>query len=195
MAIPADAGFGCLLNPGTKMKKRIYAGIGSRETPKEVLQDMQFIGAALAVRNATLRSGGAGGADSAFEHGCNLMKGAKEIYIPWDGFNNRENGREGAIIPPFNDQVFEYARAFHPNWAACSDGAKKLHARNLYQIGGIDLNTAVDFVVCWTKDGKASGGTGQAIRIAESLQIPVFNLFDEESRKALLLEIIKYDKP
>jgi hypothetical protein len=31
-------------------------------------------------------------------------------------------------------------------------------------------------VVCWTKDGKSSGGTGQALRIAEYYSIPIFNL-------------------
>lgn len=30
--------------------------------------------------------------------------------------------------------------------------------------------------ICVDKDGKANGGTGQAIRIAEYYNIPVFNL-------------------
>jgi hypothetical protein len=48
--------------------------------------------------------------------------------------------------------------------------------RNAMQILGEDGNTPVEMVVCWTKDGKASGGTGQALRIAEYYSIPIFNL-------------------
>jgi len=29
--------------------------------------------------------------------------------------------------------------------------------------------------LCWTKNGKSSGGTGQAIRIANDYKIPVFD--------------------
>ena len=40
-------------------------------------------------------------------------------------------------------------------------------------------NPPSNFVVCYTPDGKASGGTGQAIRIAEYYNIPIYNLFYE----------------
>jgi len=36
----------------------------------------------------TLRSGGANGADTAFEEGCCR----KELYLPWPGFNGRRIG-------------------------------------------------------------------------------------------------------
>lgn len=49
-------------------------------------------------------------------------------------------------------------------------------SRNSYQVLEKDLNTPVEFVLCWTKDGKASGGTGQAMRIAKDKNIPIFNL-------------------
>ena len=42
---------------------RAYAGIGSRETPDQVLQIMTDLAVALAKEKFTLRSGGAGGAD------------------------------------------------------------------------------------------------------------------------------------
>ena len=51
--------------------------------------------------------------------------------------------------------------------------------RNAMQILGRWGDNPVDFVVCWTKDGKASGGTGHALRIAEYYNIPVFNLKNE----------------
>ena len=51
-----------------------YAGIGSRETPKEILKEMTKIGQELESKGYTLRSGGAIGADKAFE-GANQNNG------------------------------------------------------------------------------------------------------------------------
>lgn len=31
-------------------------------------------------------------------------------------------------------------------------------------------------VICWTKEGKRGGGTGQALRIAQHFYIPIFDL-------------------
>jgi predicted Rossmann fold nucleotide-binding protein DprA/Smf involved in DNA uptake len=44
----------------------IYAGIGSRETPKEVLKSMTNYAKELSATGWVLRSGGADGADTAF---------------------------------------------------------------------------------------------------------------------------------
>ena len=68
------------------------------------------------------------------------------------------------------------AEKFHPAWNRCSYGTKKLHARNGCQILGKNLQTPATMVVCWTPGGKGGGGTGQAIRIAKSLNIPIFDL-------------------
>ena len=70
------------------------------------------------------------------------------------------------------------AAEFHPNWSACKQGARRLHARNCHQILGLDLKTPVDFVVCYTPNANRSGGTGQALRIAERLNIPIFDYGD-----------------
>lgn len=150
---------------------KYYAGIGSRETPEEILEMMTKIAEGLS-RNYILRSGGADGADSAFEKGA----GDKKIsYIPWPGFNG---STEECI--PVTSAAMKLAGEFHPGWMYLSYGAKKLHARNGYQILGEDLNTPVDFVVCWTPGGKEVGGTAQAIRIAKANRIKVFNLANEE---------------
>ena len=64
----------------------IYAGIGSRETPEGVLLKMEKIAFYLAHRyDATLRSGGAIGADIAFEAGCDSANGKKEIFYAKGG--------------------------------------------------------------------------------------------------------------
>jgi hypothetical protein len=75
----------------------------------------------------------------------------------------------------------QIARKYHPGWSYLSPAAKKLMTRNTFQVLGSDLETPVSFVVCWTIGGKISGGTGQALRIAKDLGIPIFNLFDKDA--------------
>ena len=137
----------------------LYAGIGSRETPRSILDLMTAIARKLEALGYTLRSGGATGADTAFEEGVERLK---EIYYDYDA----------------TSEAIEYASQFHPAWHNCRSGGRKLHGRNSMILLGRKLDTPVRFVICWTKDGKASGGTGQAIRIAEGCNIPVFNLFN-----------------
>jgi hypothetical protein len=149
-----------------------YAGIGSRETPQDVLACMHDIANYLALRNAILRSGGADGADTAFEMGTvtatNFVE--PEIYLPWPGFNGRISKYSSVC-----DVAMDIAESYHPAWHRLSQGAQKLMARNVYQVLGKDLDDPVDIIICYTKDGKAGGGTGQAIQIANDFNIPVWD--------------------
>ena len=153
----------------------IYAGIGSRETPSSVLDDMWHIAFQLGFMNWILRSGGAPGADTAFESGCNHAGGTKEIYIPWAGFQGRRDAIVGAEQPNFQDAL-QLASNFHPAWDRCRASARALHARNGYQILGKSLTQKADCVICWTRNGSGQGGTGQALRIAKHFNIPIFDL-------------------
>lgn len=151
-----------------------YAGIGSRETPQETLDVFYKIGAYLAQEGWTLRSGGAKGADHYFEIGCDSVKGDKEIYIPWKGFENNPSQLYKSD-PKVALEARKIAESIHPNWDRCSEGAKKMHTRNVHQILGKDLNTPTDLVICYTKNGSGSGGTGQALRIAQEHNIVIFD--------------------
>jgi hypothetical protein len=155
-----------------------YAGIGSRETPPEIMALMTKIAVKLEKDGFTLRSGGAYGADTAFSKGCIT----KQIFVPWDGFNNLP------LIYPIPQEAFTVARLFHHNWDRLTQGAQRLMARNTMQVLGPNLRDHSNFVICWTKDGCAhenersakTGGTGQAIAIASRYNIPVFNLVRPE---------------
>ena len=148
-----------------------YTGIGSRETPINVLAHMTEIANKLQLRGYTLRSGGAEGADTAFENGSTL----KEIYLPWYKFNDNKSH----LFSP-TQEAFEMAGKIHPDWDKLSWGAQKLHARNVHQVLGKDLKTPSEFLVCWTKNGKESGGTATAIKLAKLHNILVFNLYDSD---------------
>ena len=145
-----------------------YAGIGSRETPKEFLDLFTKIASWLSKNGYVLRSGGADGADLAFEKG--VTNNLKEIYLPWKYFNNSNSD-----LVVHDEEAFQLAEKFHPYWQILKQGAKKLHARNTHQVLGRDLLTPSDFIICWTKNGKELGGTAEAIRIAKAYNIPIFN--------------------
>lgn len=147
---------------------KLYAGIGARDTPVGVKNAMIMIASGLQSKGYILRSGGANGADSAFEFGADKDK---EIFLPWRGYNDNTS----TLYNPTHDTK-TIAAKFHPSWGRCSHGVRKLHGRNVHIVLGADLNTPVEFVVCWTKDGKDSGGTGMAIRVAKHYNIPVYNL-------------------
>lgn len=150
-------------------QKRSYAGVGSRETPRHILTAMTNAAAQLSKEGLILRSGGAYGADTAFESGA--QKDLMRIYLPWRGYC-------GNTSPNFNipDKAFQISAEYHPAWDRLSDTVQKLMARNAQQVLGTYLNDPALFVLCWTFGGNAGGGTGQAIRIALAHDIPVIDL-------------------
>jgi hypothetical protein len=175
-----------------KINAPFYAGIGSRETPPDIIEMMIGIAGVLREQGYILRSGHADGADLAFERGS---AGQNQIWLPWPGFNYESSQAQGLPHTGHyhirdNWMADKIAAQYHPNWNACSEGAKKLHTRNVYQVlgpglGVVQHETISKFIICWTKDGKASGGTGQAIRVAEGYQRPVFNLFNANALEEL----------
>ena len=163
------------------MVSKKYAGIGSRQIPPNISTLMTEIGSFAAQQGYVLRSGGANGADSAFERGCDLVGGKKEICLPWSGFNKR--WETYSTSPSY--QADTLAATIHPTYNRLSVPAKKLIGRNMHQILGINLDDPVEFVLCWTPDGcesiweysRKTGGTGSAISVAFQNLIPVYNLF------------------
>lgn len=134
--------------------------------------------AALAELGYTLRSGGAPGADTAFEQGTAAFPQQQAIYLPWAGFNNHRDG----IVVGDDETLRVIAERHHPAWGACKQGARKLHTRNVSQILGQTQPWVLsDFVLCWTRNARGQGGTGQAIRIARAYGVPVYDLADERN--------------
>lgn len=169
-----------------------YAGIGSRSTPDHIRSIMRALGAHLALEGWTLRSGAAEGADSAFEQGVKDFEASQffngeqqkisraEIYLPWAGFNNHPSDLHPRNIP-FSTEEQQFSANYHPAWNRCSPSAKLLHQRNVRQLLGHesvcgDQVRMSRFVICWTPGGRLEGGTAQALRIANALNIPIFNL-------------------
>ena len=168
---------------------KTYAGIGSQETPRRVQDLMTEIAARLAMRGYRLRSGGAPGADRAFERGA--PPGQRDIFLPYEGWL-------GHSSPLFHvpELAQDLAARYHPAPRAVRKSRKNrlLLGRDVQQVLGVACNDPCQFVICWTPDGadgvdiptsRITRGTGQAIRVAAAHRIPVFNL----ARPEMLIRI------
>ena len=165
---------------------RAYAGIGSRQTPDEVLARMQGVAGRLAGESWVLRTGLSPGADQAFYTGAMLSGGEIELYLPCPGFeaDARLDGHGASVreLSQPSPAAHELARHFHPDWDALELPARLLLARDAHEVLGPDLQSPADLVVCWTADGTLDGrdlyadGTGQALRIAHRHGVTVLNL-------------------
>ena len=175
-----------------------YTGIGSRSTPPDICSLMTKCAKRFHELGFILRSGGASGADQAFQRGCS---GKAEIFLPSPDFQEEFQAK----FPPektiyrLSSQALKLASETHPAWDRCTPYARLLHARNTYQVLGEDLNTPTLLVLCWTPEGEEkesqctirTGGTATAIRLADRRGIPVFNLYNPDALsrlKALLQE-------
>jgi hypothetical protein len=175
-----------------------YAGIGSRRTPPEVCAEMTAIAQRLSAAGYTLRSGGAAGADLAFEAGAGDRK---EILLTrpglrvdgWEqGAPRYPDGRTSFVLTPEQASAARpLAARVHPNWdavlrAGSSGFALAAHTRNVTQILGANLDTPVAFVVFWAPQRglQVEGGTATAVAIARGARIPVYNLGIERERSA-----------
>lgn len=162
---------------------RYYTGIGSRQIPPDIARDMTQFAYIAARKGWILRSGGATGADSAFEKGCDDAKGRKEIFLPWPKFN----GSDSPFVTP-SQEAHTLASTIHPCYKRLTFGMRELIARNMHQVLGEKLDSPTEFVVCWTPDGARTrseysiktGGTGSAIVLASDKNIPVFNLYHKD---------------
>lgn len=156
-----------------KWKSGFYAGIGTRNNykalPTKIAKQITHITQQLEDAGLILRSGNAVGSDQAFESSLKDSNNA-DIYYASDISNGMYDSENAKAL----------AEQIHPNPTALKRNKTgfELMARNSFQVLGTDLNTPVDFIVCYAPN--ESGGTAQALRIAEKLNIPIFNLADND---------------
>ncbi len=167
---------------------KLYAGVGSRETPNEVLALMQTVAGWLDARDWTLQSGHATGADWAFE--CGQTSQQARIFLPWKDFGCKpyksDPGRPvlgHAIVTPRAELLSAYEElvrlGIRDNNTNVSEAVRLLHGRNWLQVLGTQLVVAY----CKEEYGVPQGGTATAVKLAHHWQIPVFNLWRDEDRK------------
>ncbi len=171
-----------------------YAGVGSRRTPPDMLRAMGDIAQTLGEAGVALSTGGADGADRAFETGALRTDAPITVHTPWPGYNGYRPGRHPEtdidVVHPTSTETlqghrYDYlAKEHHPYWSRCSRGARALFLRNVSILAGAldddGNNLPVRAVIAWTPNGlpvgREAGGTGHTLRTAASLDIPCINL-------------------
>jgi hypothetical protein len=175
-----------------------YAGIGSRETPQEVLDKMTEVARYLDGLGFTLNTGKKSdikeeGADKAFSNGTNK----KNLFPP-----SMANDLTRKIADEIHPDLKGMYDAVYNKWVEkvgekkakqYAQGAIDLQARNTYQVFGKNLDTPVDFVLFYAEETnnplRPKGGTGQAVEMARRKGIPTINMsllnWREELKKVL----------
>ena len=179
-----------------------YAGIGSRETPQEVLDKMTEVAKYLDGLGYTLNTG------KTFTAKPSTDPKYQKQYEERLAFSKKNNGKvgldeEGAdrafslgttkknlfgVNTPVGKKEMSVMEEIHPSPDRLKEGGKKLMARNTNQIFGENLNTPVDFVLFYAKETKGirpEGGTGQAVEMARRKGIPTINMADTNWRDQL----------
>jgi len=165
-----------------------YAGIGSRNISKEETETITQIANRLS-EDYVLYSGNADGADIAFQTGSD---GACVVFLPWKDFNLNHYNHQDAImiVPEITYENDNSVDEFHPCPEALGIKSRAFMRRNYHQVMGYDpLNLPiVDFVICcadYSGNNDVKGGTGQAVRIAKSKNIPIINIRKKQWQKEL----------
>lgn len=131
-----------------------------------------------------------------------------KVYLPGYFFNGRSSKHPGMIDAtklPMHEQAKQLAKEVHPAFKVPKEKRRpmkpyvlNLHARNGHQALGEDLSTPVRSVLCFTGDGAKgsrisvkTGGTGQALRLADRFNIPVLNIGSPKDEASLMKWIEK----
>jgi hypothetical protein len=133
-----------------------------------------------------LRSGGAEGADEAFEQGVmddpEYTENDLEIYLPWPGFCGHQPSVCNIVAPRLQNWSQAVARAslIHPIWNELKRSHQLLHGRNIYQVYGLDLESPAAYIVYYAReraDGEVDGGTRTAVMAARQAGVRELNLY------------------
>lgn len=165
------------------MRLTRIAGIGSRQTPPEILAEMKKIGQWARQNKIVVNSGHADGADWAFEQGAQEYCTA---FVPWRGFNIHLRSKASIVVYNPTEEAMKSVFFYHPYPRSLSKTVQLIMARNWAQVMGQDDKTPVNAVICWTRDGKEEGGTSQAMRIAKNKGIPIYNMAEYQTAKEII---------
>ena len=161
------------------MRPRI-ACIGTREIVSDERRMLEEIGAWLVSMGYIISTGNALGSDQAFARGGNSVNpAAVELWLPWESYERAARVPGNVVHKSPQLWMHELSQLEHPAWDRLSQGARRLHARNAGIVKGCTLVVALPGL-------SRPGGTGQGMRLAKRLGIPVRNLRDADDLKAVL---------
>ena len=122
------------------------------------------------VHNWRISTGGAFGVDLAAMQGT--APGYLTVVLPWESYNLGiipAHANRLVFNPRIHSKWADSVNQFHPAPDRLTRGARALHARNYGIVDGANIVVAMP-------DESGGGGTGQGIRVAKSLGIPVIQI-------------------
>lgn len=172
-------------------KQRRIGFIGSRDTSQfesEWLELFTSAAARCAKNGCIIQTGAAQGCDQLAARAALEVGGSVELFLPWYSYevewiSEMEESYADQLVcrvynPQVNEEWLNSVALYHPKPERMSLGVHSLHARNY----GIIKNTMCVIVLPGIV---RPGGTGQGIRIAEALKIPLYNLTTAKGRDDL----------
>lgn len=116
-----------------------------------------------------------------------------ETYLPWKKFNE---GIETPTLAWPKSIGYEIAIAYNKNFVKLPAALRAIYAARSHTLVGENGDNQVDFFICYTEGGaegfkkgydyKKEGSLGFYISICNELNIPIFNLKNDESFKRLV---------
>lgn len=148
------------------------ACIGSRNITDAQKEICFEIGRYIVRNGWCISSGNADGADCYYAKGGNSVNPKNVIiYLPWATYNKEYLVEGNRVLSQPKEEWYDLTAPFHGGWSYLKRGVKSLMARNY----GIIYRA--DKLLAFLNHNKPGfGGTGQAWRIAEGLNIPRLDL-------------------
>lgn len=149
-----------------------FAVIGTREMSSEQRDWVRTI-LANGDTSKVLQTGACAGTDQLAATIWMEMGGMVKCYLPWDTYEmawrtNVSDAYHGQMKAVVVTGESDLAAAHHTRWSTLSQGAQKLHTRNVSIVHGCKL------VVACPGDSHWGGGTAMGIKLARHLKIPVY---------------------
>jgi len=166
---------------------------GESGIPETVKDDLVMLTKALMDKGIVMRYNGDN--DAVYEKmlGGDLSK--VEMYLPWKKFNTDFTPK---MAKP-NDEAFHYAAYYHKGYAKLPGVVRTFLARDMHLLLGEGCNNPSKFLLCYSDDGaecikdikfEKTGKLSYCISVCDLLDIPVFNLGNDNA-KARLIEFVK----
>jgi len=151
--------------------------VGTRDPGESMVQACQRVVTSLVNQGVTIVSGGADGIDTIAVSTAVAQGGKARVILPWP----RRYTLEGQGTCDISVQVLEgqYAAEkrkvvmdVHPAPRRLSEGAVKLHMRNVEMVDIIRREGGVVYAIPSWWNGEYTGGTAMAIRLCELYRVP-----------------------
>lgn len=123
-----------------------------------------------------------------------------ESYLPWGGYNKNI---KNPTMKRATEIGYRTAAAYHSKYSTLPASVRAILASNANAVFGVECNNPVDFILVYNENGdecipkvkekidwKALGNLSFIFRLISDVEIPVFNIKNNESVKRLI-EIMK----